>query len=180
MRSKLQDLYERLGGGLDAEMMEMEMAADRDSLYRVRSRLISPSSVLQLNTDNVQITPRRRMSIMLARTFKRVYPYLNLAYELMTVGYDISFAFGRTKWWRWWMRLVGIQVVRAGAVDELSGRAFGLDTWLVSVVLRTNINVKANDDFPCSQSSPPHPEFSKSFYHFYDPSSSFSLFQPAY
>lgn len=54
----------------------------------------------------------------------------------MTVGYDISFAFGRTKWWRWWMRIVGIQVVRAGAVDELSGKGVGLNTWLVSGQLR--------------------------------------------
>lgn len=49
MRSKLQDLYERLGGGLDVEMMEMEAVGDRDNLYRVRSPLISagPKSLLK-------------------------------------------------------------------------------------------------------------------------------------
>lgn len=34
VRSKLQDLYERLGGGLDVEMMELQ-GEDRDNIYRV-------------------------------------------------------------------------------------------------------------------------------------------------
>jgi hypothetical protein len=36
VRSKLQDLYERLGGGLDTEMMELQ-GEDRDNIYRVSS-----------------------------------------------------------------------------------------------------------------------------------------------
>ncbi|KAJ9114430.1 hypothetical protein QFC20_001573 [Naganishia adeliensis] len=114
VRSKLQDLYERLGGGLDVDMMSMEGGQDRDNIYR--------------------ITPRRRIAIFLAKSFKLLYPSLNLAYELMTVGYDISFAFGRTRWWRWWMALVGIEVVRSGAEDADAAGSLvgGLESWLAN------------------------------------------------
>lgn len=136
MRSKLQDLYERLGGGLDVGMMSMEGGQDRDNIYRVRTSPFTYTFVSLIFRESLQITPRRRIAIFLAKSFKLLYPFLNLAYELMTVGYDISFAFGRTRWWRWWMALVGIEVVRSGAEDADAAGSLvgGLESWLVSVM----------------------------------------------
>lgn len=125
VRSKMQDLYERLGGGLDPEMMT---EGQGDNMYRVRPALRGPTTTNP--RSSAKITPRRRIGIILSWMFKALYPWVNLAYEVGTVGYDIAFAFGRTRWWRWWMALVGVEVVRSGAGDGSPGV---LGSWLVSV-----------------------------------------------
>ncbi|GHJ87550.1 hypothetical protein NliqN6_3952 [Naganishia liquefaciens] len=87
IRSKAQDLYERLG--------TIDPDTDTDNSFR--------------------ITPTHRLTRLFARVFRKCYPWINLAYELGTVTYDIGFAFGKGWGWRWWMRLIGIEVVRVSA-----------------------------------------------------------------
>lgn len=90
IRAKLKDLYERLGGGVDPEIANARRENDP------RGDLISRSSTLKR---------------WILRLFKAVYPYLNLLYAMLDVGFDINYAFGNGEW-RWWMPICGVSVVR--------------------------------------------------------------------
>lgn len=46
-------------------------------------------------------------------TFKQVYPYANLIWELYLLGHDIGYMFDRTPRWRPWFTLLGVKLERA-------------------------------------------------------------------
>lgn len=71
--------------------------------------------------DSGQIRmPASRLQRFLFVAFKRLYPYLNLTWELYILSHDIAYMFGRTRWWRPWHRWLGIITVRRG--EELVRR----------------------------------------------------------
>ncbi|GAA5912762.1 hypothetical protein JCM5296_006561 [Sporobolomyces johnsonii] len=101
LRTKAQDWYERLGGGADADLFN-----DSTSRPSLRSILRDPSLPL-----------RARLTTLLQALFKRLYPHLNLFYELYLLVFNLRYLFGKSPYWRPWFRLFGIEVRRMGQED---------------------------------------------------------------
>lgn len=96
VRTKLQDLYERMGGGLDPtlEIGDDEHGSTATDQY---GRITTPTS---------------RLKRMIHRLFKRLYPYANLSWELYVLAHDMAYMFDRTTSWRPWHKWLGLQVAR--------------------------------------------------------------------
>ncbi|GAA5919352.1 hypothetical protein JCM1841_004357 [Sporobolomyces salmonicolor] len=101
LRTKAQDWYERLGGGADADLFD-----DNTSRPSLTGILRDPS--LPLWT---------RLTTLLQALFKRLYPHLNLLYELYLLVFNLRYLFGKSPFWRPWFQLLGIEVRRMGQED---------------------------------------------------------------
>ncbi|KAJ3327463.1 ubiquitin-protein ligase peroxin 12, partial [Gonapodya sp. JEL0774] len=88
VRSKLQELYESVGGG--AEMFEDDFEEEEAR----RSRNLSP------------------WQLTLRRLFRRVYPYTGAVYGLTLFTWQILYMHGRTRYYSPWLYLLGLEIKR--------------------------------------------------------------------
>ncbi|GAA5966818.1 hypothetical protein JCM8115_002281 [Rhodotorula mucilaginosa] len=107
LRTKATDLYERLGGGAEAELF-----ASSPSSSSSRS---SPLSILRDSAAHASLRTRLRLASEAA--FKLAYPYANLVWEVYLLMYNLRYLFGKSPYWRPWYRLLGIEVRRLGQDD---------------------------------------------------------------
>ncbi|ORY75360.1 Pex12 amino terminal region-domain-containing protein, partial [Leucosporidium creatinivorum] len=98
LRSKAQDLYERLGGGVDSDLFSDTPASAHASFSAPRP----------LTTRVKEAT---------ARAFKTLYPYVNTSYELYLLSYNVRYLFDKTPYWRPWLDWMGVEVRRMSAED---------------------------------------------------------------
>ncbi|KAI5480938.1 hypothetical protein MNV49_006748 [Pseudohyphozyma bogoriensis] len=103
LRSKAQDLYERLGGGVDSDLF-------RDS---------------PLSRQQPRVTPplRERILDTLKSLFKTLYPYANLSFELYVLSYNVRYLFEKTPYWRPWLNWMGVEVRRMSSEDYEAAQA---------------------------------------------------------
>ncbi|GAA5932600.1 ubiquitin-protein ligase peroxin 12 [Sporobolomyces koalae] len=101
LRTKAQDWFERLGGGVDSD------------LFGDTSSRTSLLAILR----NVSLSRRARAKLVLQALFKQSYPYLTLLYEMYLLVYNLRYLFGRSPHWRPWFKLFGIEVRRMGQED---------------------------------------------------------------
>jgi hypothetical protein len=52
------------------------------------------------------------------RTYKRIYPYVNLGLDLSLLSYDIAYLFNKTDSYRPWHTWLGLRIERKGP-DEI-------------------------------------------------------------
>ncbi|BGP13626.1 hypothetical protein JCM10213_007802 [Rhodosporidiobolus nylandii] len=102
LRTKLADLYERLGGGVDESLFSSS-----------GSSAPSPLSILR----NPSKPLKERLQPAAEAAFKLAYPYANLGYELYLLIYNLRYLFGKSPYWRPWFRLLGIEARRMGQED---------------------------------------------------------------
>ncbi|GAA6059539.1 hypothetical protein JCM10212_006037 [Sporobolomyces blumeae] len=101
LRTKAQDWFERLGGGVDAD------------LFNDASARTTIASILKDTT----LSTKTRATLLVQTLFKQSYPYLTLLYELFLLVYNLRYLFGKSPYWRPWFRLLGIEVRRMGQED---------------------------------------------------------------
>jgi len=94
LRSKAQDYYEDLGGGIDPEILDenansRQIRALTDQSYKGRCR----------------------------RAFKAAYPWLNMSWELWLLVFDVAYLFDRTPFYRPWLSWIGVDLRRLGMDD---------------------------------------------------------------
>ncbi|KDQ64948.1 hypothetical protein JAAARDRAFT_167744 [Jaapia argillacea MUCL 33604] len=91
IRSKAQDYYEQLGGGVDSDLLQ----------------------------EGAQNRPPTGESLMARyrRTFKSVYPWLNMSYELWLLAFNVGYLFDQTPFYRPWLSLIGVDLRRLGLDD---------------------------------------------------------------
>jgi peroxin-12 len=53
----------------------------------------------------------------LKSSFKAVYPYSNVAYELYLLSYNVRYLFDKTPYWRPWLSWMNVEVRRMSAAD---------------------------------------------------------------
>ncbi|SDA01744.1 BZ3501_MvSof-1269-A2-R1_Chr8-2g09830 [Microbotryum saponariae] len=95
LRSKGQESYERLGGGVDSDLFSDTPDGQRSQLgTSSRSYLDAASGV-----------------------FKSIYPYANAAYELYLLSYSVRYLFNINPFWRPWFSWMSIEVRRMSAED---------------------------------------------------------------
>lgn len=109
LKTKATDLYERLGGGAEAEIFASSPSSSSSS-----SRS-SPLSILRDSTAHASLRARLRLASEAA--FKLAYPYANLVWEVYLLMYNLRYLFGKSPYWRPWYRLLGIEVRRLGQDD---------------------------------------------------------------
>ncbi|SPC65352.1 related to Peroxisome assembly protein 12 [Ustilago sp. UG-2017b] len=100
--AKLEDLWERNGGGLrnTANLFGEERGAGRSRF--------SKSSNLPL---------RQRVKEMIVEGFKTSYPYLKTLYQLWLLTSNVRYLFDKTPYWRPWFSLMRIDIRRVGPND---------------------------------------------------------------
>lgn len=108
LKTKATDLYERLGGGAEAEIFASSPSPSSSS----RS---SPLAILRDSTAHASLRTRLRLASEAA--FKLAYPYANLVWEVYLLMYNLRYLFGKSPYWRPWYRLLGIEVRRLGQDD---------------------------------------------------------------
>ncbi|SCV67094.1 BQ2448_5740 [Microbotryum intermedium] len=94
-RSKAQDLYERLGGGVDSDLFSDTPAGQRSQLR----------------------TPPHSYLDAAYGMFRRGYPYANAAYELYLLSYNVRYLFNKSPYWRPWLSWMSVEVRRMSADD---------------------------------------------------------------
>ncbi|KXS14545.1 hypothetical protein M427DRAFT_57459 [Gonapodya prolifera JEL478] len=88
VRSKLQELYEQVGGGA-------EMFGDEDEEEEAR-----------------QTRGQSPLKLLLRRGFRRAYPYVNALYGLALFVWQVLYMYGRTRYFSPWLYLLGVEIKR--------------------------------------------------------------------
>ncbi|KAK4697425.1 peroxin-12, partial [Phenoliferia sp. Uapishka_3] len=97
MRSKAQDWYEQLGGGVDSDLFRDNPAAQQHLL---------------------EAPPFREQALNAMKSaFKFTYPYANVGYELYLLAYNVGYLFEKTPYWRPWLSWMKVEVRRMSAED---------------------------------------------------------------
>ncbi|GAA6036988.1 hypothetical protein JCM8097_005493 [Rhodosporidiobolus ruineniae] len=120
LRTKVADLYERLGGGVDESLFSTSSGSSTSR----------PSPLSLLRDRSLPLLPR--LCTASEASFKLAYPYANLLYEVYLLVYNLRYLFGKSPYWRPWFRWVGIEVRRMGQEDyeRLNSLPSLLDTLL--------------------------------------------------
>ena len=104
MKIKATDLYERLGGGVDADLFSSPSSPSSSPLDLLRNAALNPSLLTRIKLASQAL-------------FKLSYPHANLLWELLLLVYNLRYLFGRSPYWRPWFRILGIEVRRMGQED---------------------------------------------------------------
>ncbi|KAG5716083.1 Ankyrin repeat protein nuc-2 [Termitomyces sp. T112] len=94
LRAKAQDYYEELGGGVDTDVLDENIGTRQ----------------LQALTENT-------WKARLKRSFKVVYPWLNVSFELWLLSYNMAYLFDRKPFYRPWLSWIGVDLRRLGSED---------------------------------------------------------------
>ncbi|CAD6973612.1 unnamed protein product [Tilletia controversa] len=126
LSAKATDYWERIGGGLDAAGGDDALFGDDDNHDEDVNEGTPAQRRLRFADDdeNEDGSRRSRRAKLLARarqltssTFRRGYPHAAAAYQLWLLGYNVSYLFDRTPYWRPWFSLMRVDVRRMGADD---------------------------------------------------------------
>ncbi|KAI6012329.1 Pex12 amino terminal region-domain-containing protein [Pisolithus microcarpus] len=96
LRAKAHDYYEQLGGGVSSDVL------GDDGSVRVPS-------------DEVPQTLANRWR----RVYKKVFPWVNTAYEVWLLAYNVAYLFERSPFYRPWLAWIGVNLRRLGPEDFL-------------------------------------------------------------
>lgn len=117
LRAKGQDLFEQLGGSIEADLFSDEDDVDRYA--SVSSKFVS---IIDSENMDLQLSPSDRRKAKLKDAFRTAWPYLNLSYELMLLGYNVAYIFAKTPFYRPWLQALRIDIRRASS-DDLQAAA---------------------------------------------------------
>ncbi|KAE8187319.1 hypothetical protein CF328_g6953 [Tilletia controversa] len=126
LSAKATDYWERIGGGIDAAGGDDALFGDDNNHDEDVTEGTPAQRRLRFADDdeNENGSRRSRRAKRLARarqlsssTFRRGYPHAAAAYQLWLLGYNLSYLFQRTPYWRPWFSLMRVDVRRMGADD---------------------------------------------------------------
>ncbi|KAI0921289.1 hypothetical protein AcW1_004690 [Taiwanofungus camphoratus] len=95
LRTKAQEYYEDLGGGIQSEIIEESQASRQ-------ARVLADETA----------------SGRLRKVYKALYPWLNVSLELWLLICNVAYLFDRTPFYRPWLSWVGVDIRRVG-IDDL-------------------------------------------------------------
>jgi len=93
LRSKAQDYFEELGGGLDPEMANAS------------------------NERHVLALTDQTWKSKLCRWYRATYPWLNTTFEIWLLITNVAYLFERTPYYRPWLSWIGVDLRRLGVED---------------------------------------------------------------
>ncbi|KAH8118535.1 cyclin-dependent protein kinase inhibitor [Phellopilus nigrolimitatus] len=96
LRAKAQDYFEALGGGVDPSLFDENT---------IRSTLDAEDSLIS----------------RLRAAYRKIYPWLNMSFEVWLMCYNLAYLFDRTAFYRPWLSWIGVDLRRLGPEDTASG-----------------------------------------------------------
>ncbi|KZT71595.1 hypothetical protein DAEQUDRAFT_665922 [Daedalea quercina L-15889] len=106
LRTKAQEYYEDLGGGIQSEVIE-ESLASRQARALSEEVRVCPSVVCSYTTAG-----------RLRRMYKAVFPLLNATFEAWLLVHNIAYLFDQTPYYRPWLSWIGVDLRRV-SIDDL-------------------------------------------------------------
>lgn len=107
LESKATDYWERIGGGVLAE--------DEDDLFGDEGDE-APARAVATRVHQETVWQRRKREW--ESFVRRAYPYAQVGYQVWMLAYHIGYLFGRTPYWRPWLRAMRVDVRRAMGNEE--------------------------------------------------------------
>ncbi|SNX81609.1 related to Peroxisome assembly protein 12 [Melanopsichium pennsylvanicum] len=104
--AKLEDLWERNGGGLSS-------SADIFG----EERIASTPTWSQFNETEAQEPLLQRIKNLTMETFKTTFPYAKTLYQLWLLTYNVRYLYDQTPYWRPWLSLMRVDIRRVGPND---------------------------------------------------------------
>ncbi|EMD40663.1 hypothetical protein CERSUDRAFT_45034 [Gelatoporia subvermispora B] len=101
MRTKAQECYEILGGGVQSDAFDDEPQNSDTSV---------PSEVVRTLTDRLR------------HVYKAAYPWLNASFEVWLLMWNLRYLFEQTPFYRPWLALIGVDIRRLTMDDTVRQR----------------------------------------------------------
>lgn len=118
IQTKLHDLWEQQGGGVDAEQGALfgddEEPAQESST--ARRTFVEGGTGIEARIAQVRL--------LLRKCFSKGYPYIGTAWQIWLLSYNVRYLFDKTPFWRPWLRLMRMDVRRVGPNDYVSRQVF--------------------------------------------------------
>jgi peroxin-12 len=118
IQTKLLNLWEREGGGVEAEQGGL-FGDDEEQEGTTRRVFIEQGTPNQVRTA--------KLRHLLKVCFVKGYPYVGTGWQLWLLSYNVRYLFDKTPFWRPWLQLMRMDVRRVGMNDYVSAkRVFSL------------------------------------------------------
>lgn len=114
IQTKLHDLWEQQGGGVDAE----QGALFGDDQELAQGSGTTRRAFVEAGTGRDSRIARLRL--LLKTCFLEGYPYVGTAWQIWLLSYNVRYLFDKTPFWRPWLRLMRMDVRRVGPNDYVS------------------------------------------------------------
>jgi peroxin-12 len=113
VQTKLHDLWEQEGGGVDADQGGL-FADDEEHSEGTSARRA------YVEQETGRAANVARLKVLLRTCFRRGYPYLGTAWQLWLLSYNVRYLFDKTPFYRPWLRLMRMDIRRVGMNDYVS------------------------------------------------------------
>jgi peroxin-12 len=113
LRAKAQDYFESFGGGVPPDLLE-------DGASHRTQALTDPVRQIHSCIPFADSMSAQSMKGHLRRAFMTLYPWLNTAFEVWLMTWNVAYLFDRTPHYRPWLAWIGVDLRRLGADDFVS------------------------------------------------------------
>jgi peroxin-12 len=117
-QARLHDLWEKYGGGVDAEQGGLFGDEDEGPSNPPRRAFVEEATWTEARIA--------KLRLLLKACFVKGYPYIGTAWQLWLLSYNVRYLFDKTPFWRPWLRLMRMDVRRVGPNDYVSGSGVNL------------------------------------------------------
>jgi len=146
LQTKLHDLWEREGGGVDAE----QGGLFGDDEEQGES---GPVRRAFIEEETGRAARLNKMKTLLKVCFRKGYPYIGTAWQLWLLSYNVRYLFDKTPFWRPWLRLMRMDVRRVGINDYVSKKERDEESPLTKANFSLPHSSFASAPFPASSTS---------------------------
>lgn len=112
-QTKLHDLWESLGGGIDAGPGGGLFGDEEEDTGEGGGRAI-------FRDGDASASRVERLRTLLRVCFRKGYPYAGAAWQLWLLAYNVGYLFEKTPFWRPWFKLMRMDIRRVGSEDYVS------------------------------------------------------------
>lgn len=115
LRTKAQEYYEDLGGGVQSEVIEESLGSRQARALSEEVRWSLPVSLVR-KIENVGAA--QTFAGRLRRMYKTLFPLLNTTFEAWLLVHNVAYLFDQTPYYRPWLSWIGVDLRRVG-IDDL-------------------------------------------------------------
>lgn len=115
LRTKAQEYYEDLGGGIQSEVIEESLASRQ---ARALSEEVRSSLPVLLVRQAKNVGAVQTFAGRLRRAYKTLFPLLNTTFEAWLLVRNVAYLFDQTPYYRPWLSWIGVDLRRVG-IDDL-------------------------------------------------------------
>lgn len=120
VQTKLHDIWEREGGGLDE--VEGDLFDDDEQQARAPARrsFTDVDQQTGIGSGGAAAARVRQLRTLLKICFRKGYPYVGTLWQLWLLSYNVRYLFDKTPFWRPWFAWMRMDIRRVGSDDYVS------------------------------------------------------------